>query len=108
MFFPVGIVIPFCVAQVQFYLSMISGLLEILPAQQLLLVCACVYLWVNTHPICVKCEAKQAAETATWRGFGSRILGELSAPLQGGLAAKSNKGTITASAGKLGSLHQHA
>ena len=94
-------------------------LLEILPPQQLLLVCARVCLWVNTHTICVKCEAKQASghaaqnvlSTELKRGspvFWLRYLGWTGNLSLGGFGWKSSKGTIEASVGELGGPHQLA
>lgn len=115
LLFLIGIVIivPYCSSTV------LGTLVEIPPLQQLLLACACVCLWVNTHPICVKCEAEQASRHTAWnvlspelKGdspvFWLRYLGWAENPSSGGIGWKSNKGTIKASVGELGNLHQHA
>lgn len=84
------------------------------------LLCACVCLWVN---ICVKCEAKQASQHATWnvlsKGLkgGSAVFGSCLKRAKsssfGGQAEKSHKDKESVGgwgcwgAGELESLHQH-
>lgn len=82
----------------------------------------CVCVWVNTRPICVKCETKQASRHATWNVLSTELKGnsgsvlapassELRTPLLGELAANptdESAGELERwGARELGSLHQH-